>query len=1453
MRKLLHTFIFLFSISVFHVKAQQTNTIITGQITETVCREKSIALPFTSTGIFEASNVFTVQIRPTNSTQWTDLQTIGNSSPMNFIIPSTFDVSNWGSYFIRITASKPSIIGSQIGISSIFSKPKVSLIGSSLLNVNPFESTELRFTGTGLSPVKVVFDDSSSVNIFNLNSNNVPTNVSFYPSSTRDYKVVYSENVCGRGEATGNVSITVNPLPLKVLLKTNENVCVDGTMKIQYAAGGKFDSNNTFKIGLRQTFGNFREYEIDATEKDGIIEAKIPNFIQTGISYNVRLVSSSPRVISPWNTDFSFLIGEKHSAELVSANPIITWGKEVEIRVNYTGIGPWSVVLNDGTILYNNIIGLATNPASANYFITTIKPDKTQNYSIKSFSSACGSGGSGENSVNVTVKSGVVIDSLKQSLEVCLGDSFSARYTTKADFGSPNTLVAYVGISDNKSEAPLRIPATFNNGIVKVTIPTNLFASKPQLYSSYNLGIAFGNEEISYSSNFIRINSLPQASFANTNEINIATKSLVNLPLLVSGASPITITLSDSTVVQAQTWSGFVNNFTTQLPVPVIKMTPYKILSVSNACGVVTVNDNKTVTVNVRNLANNDISIKNAPSATCAGAKAKIHFNTLGNFNTNNQYSVELLQFETVVSVIGTGKTSPIEITIPENTILNTFNYFIRIRSSNPTAVSDRVAILINKKPEVSLLPLADLTRSILPNDKINFSINSNNSLINLSTYLFSDGSLLNGNSAVTKSFANSTTFSIKSASNECGEGIVRGNPYKITVVPFKIIPKFYNFSVTDNTIYDKKPCVGELINYAYSLSGNVEMGTTFNLQIASTKDSIFKDLVSKTTENPISVKLPLDLKDGNYFMRLVSNTSPQQISPFTTFGVQTPSTVTLSGLNAVNNTVTVNAPNPVTLKYDTKGGTPTTVLTGDGFSNFFRLILSNSSTYNYQITPLKSTTYTIKSVESSCGYGAIEGNPVKLTVIPTLYVQNAPPSAFCTGNESEISYAAYGEYEPGNIFTFSIISQSLLDNQGNSIKYEIGKITSNKNGIIKIKIPSDVPIGQYQLEVSSTKPAATSKYTIQTVATQPDITISGNTIINPGEEAYFNVFNNNIRKYPNYSDNLFYTLSNNLSYSPPPNLYRSVAFVKPSQTTTYTVSSVRNLCGLGKATGSFTVTVNPVFDKTITIDFNKTILNRSLCTGTSYDVYFLTKGIFSATNKFSVQISDKNGDNYKDIVSQGTQSPLKITIPDDLPEGNDYRIRVIATDKEVGSSSYLTPLIGSASPTLTLDSTTYFFKEGKPVNIKMNLTGTPPWAVKFGIEESTARSYFGIEKSPFTVQVNPSLPTTYKIFSINNEYCPGKIVGTNTVKIELITANEEIPDFEVKIFPNPTADKITIQSDNFKNTSLQITDNLGRQILQQNINKSETVLDISDFKTGQYYLQIERENKRNVYKIMKL
>ena len=206
------------------------------------------------------------------------------------------------------------------------------------------------------------------------------------------------------------------------------------------------------------------------------------------------------------------------------------------------------------------------------------------------------------------------------------------------------------------------------------------------------------------------------------------------------------------------------------------------------------------------------------------------------------------------------------------------------------------------------------------------------------------------------------------------------------------------------------------------------------------------------------------------------------------------------------------------------------------------------------------------------------------------------------------------------------------------------------------------------------------------------------------------------------------------------------------------------------------------------------------------------------------------------------------------MKPSTNYRIRVVASDKSVSSEANYVPLIlAGKGPTAIFDSSTYFFKEGKVIALKISFTGKAPWGIIFGIDEATAKYYSDITTSPYIINVNPIKPVTYKIFGVYAGGCSGKIVGTETVKVELITANEEIPNLEVKIFPNPTSDKITIQSDNFKNTSLQITDNLGRQILQQNISKSETVLDISDFKTGRYFLQIEREGKRNVYKIMKL
>jgi hypothetical protein len=475
----------------------------------------------------------------------------------------------------------------------------------------------------------------------------------------------------------------------------------------------------------------------------------------------------------------------------------------------------------------------------------------------------------------------------------------------------------------------------------------------------------------------------------------------------------------------------------------------------------------------------------------------------------------------------------------------------------------------------------------------------------------------------------------------------------------------------------------------------------------------------------------------------------------------------------------------------------------------------------------------------------------VKTVEKPTITVQKPNSTTFCGGEEMKLKYTTTGNYPSDNVFTFNLVYIINTANDPIITRYELGKSTL-LSGEIAFKIPTNMIFAYYQLEVSSSNPNVTKIYEefVFKISQKPQVTLSGTTVANSGISTLLNLISNSGGRYQ-------YILSDStqgeMIYS------KSYIGVKPTKTTVYKFLSVYNECGVGKSSGSATITVNPRSEKSVETDFNEIFrFSESypwICSGATYTVNFKTSGNFSATNKFTVQMSDENGENFKDVVTEETDFPLRLrfTTPDDLKPSIDYRIRVVASDKDVSSSANLFPLIRSGKgPTASFESLNYPLEAGKPVNIKINLTGKSPWNIIFGNDEKLAKYYYGITESPFIISITPNKTDTYRIFELSNG-CPGKVTGTNAVRVELITANQELPDLAVKLFPNPTSDKITIQSDHFKNTSLQILDNLGRQILQQNITQSQTVLDVSNFKTGQYLLQIEKDNKRNVCKIIKL
>lgn len=1414
-------------------------TLVQAQITlkptfYNVCRGSIMELPFTSNSSFEPDNIFKVQIKGTFDNSWTDLVASGTASPLKFTIQDSFPVDQYSNYSIRIISSKPQITSNEYAITRISSTPFIDLVGIADPVINPNSRTNLLINGYGTLPIKVVLDDSTSVNVSNFDyGRDFPV----YPTTSKEYKIAYTENVCGRGTASGSTKVTVNEIGLLPEPNFTEKLCIGSTLKLPYSVNGKFNKDNKFKIILKEASQEKKEYELDAVDKDGFLETIIPSNIRTGMGYVARISSSSPKALSPFTNDDPspdqlIIIGESPSAEISSYYSTVSFDEATSLGIALKGFGPWNITLSNGMFFQD------LSPYSYDTPINTpsFKLQKTTDLKIVSAVNACGAATINPKSVTITVPNStqIKINPLKENLNLCLGESFEATYSTFGDWGNEKELSAFLAEGQQLFYSKIIVPATFKDGKIKVTIPNDFFTktSSGNLY----LGIIYKNGAIAYSPFTVTVNSINRVVFYNESDIiTIPSSGEANLPIFIRGIGATTVILDDST---SQTFNptniGGTKFF---FRVKALETTTYKIASYSNLCGKASSTEDRWVTIKVTTPPKSAILINSFPQKICAGTSANVFFKTIGSFTSDNDFKVELSSNNGKTIILGTAKSSPIQIKIPENLLVDDLNpYYIKVVSTNPSLSSELSRIYINKIPSTKLSTSANISEGILSNKQISFNVVNYEGLRASNILTFSDGSTYYGNEDIYKSFSESKTFSLVSIKNECGINTNTQNDFVISVTPFIIRLPDESYTISE--------CADKLISFPYIIVGNMKIGTTFSLQIASKKDSIFRDVVVNTSDNPIKFKLPFSLEEGFYFIRLVSNTTPKTYSTWQLFRLYTPPIVELSTKDG-SNMITVNGEESADLVYKLKKGSSGNFTATDNYNqtyinSFFDVFDKDEITQ--KVNPTKSTTYTLKStIGVACGYGKVSGS-VKITVKPSVKLNSLESYTLCPEKDILLNYSTFGEFANDNILKFS-----LVDDKSNKI--EIGQI-NKLQGTLKLKMPKTFASSTYKMEVSSTNPV-TSKELVSYlgVSNLPDVTLSGNTIINQGQVTYINLINN--EAVADISSNLDFTLSDNIARSIyTPNKKASI-FVSPNQTTTYTLKSVSNICGLGKISGSATVTVNPASDKMISTSLPNNM--RYLCLGSTQELTFTYQGSFTANNKFSVQISDKNGDNYKTVASEGNGSPLKFKVPEDLPIGDNYRVRVIASDVNVSSASNIYPLGLRTISTAELDSTTYLFKEGKHVNMKINLTGTPPWYVKFGSDELLTAYSQAIYSSPYVRTITPLTPTSYKIFAVSDGYCLGKVLGTGIAKIELITANEDPKDLNITLFPNPTPNFVTIRSDYFKNTRLKIVDALGKDILEQDLVKSETVLDFSGFTTGLYFLQFNRDNKRVVYKIQKL
>ncbi|MPR33614.1 Ig-like domain-containing protein [Salmonirosea aquatica] len=246
---------------------------------------------------------------------------------------------------------------------------------------------------------------------------------------------------------------------------------------------------------------------------------------------------------------------------------------------------------------------------------------------------------------------------------------------------------------------------------------------------------------------------------------------------------------------------------------------------------------------------------------------------------------------------------------------------------------------------------------------------------------------------------------------------------------------------------------------------------------------------------------------------------------------------------------------------------------TGDGpwdytLSNNLTMKGVTENPQRITVTPERTTTYTVTEVANACGKGIPNGSAMVTVRIPTISTGNPTIANLCAGTSFTLPFQASGDFVTGNKFNVQI---SLTD--ADEGFRTIPTVRQGNDAIATV--PDTLPGGNYYVRVVGESPQFIIKGSVSpvtvTVKPRPTATLTGSTTILIGETATVNVaftgdgpwtfrFNDGIR------DSLITT-----SVTP------FVIVVKPSATTTYSLSTVSNQCGMGNVSGTARIQVDPI------------------------------------------------------------------------------------------------------------------------------------------------------------------------------------------------------------------------------------------------------------------------------------
>ncbi|CAH0995883.1 hypothetical protein EMA8858_02011 [Emticicia aquatica] len=208
------------------------------------------------------------------------------------------------------------------------------------------------------------------------------------------------------------------------------------------------------------------------------------------------------------------------------------------------------------------------------------------------------------------------------------------------------------------------------------------------------------------------------------------------------------------------------------------------------------------------------------------------------------------------------------------------------------------------------------------------------------------------------------------------------------------------------------------------------------------------------------------------------------------------------------------------------------------------------------------------------------------------------------------------------------------------------------------------------------------------------------------------------------------------------------------------------------KMQASFAIRFSPLAEyQIVPRNPNFVIINnldkKVYCIGDSLRISFNLEGLFENNNQLFVEISDQFGKNYQKIDARLNNEKLVIKLPDDFPEGDNYRVQLTATRPETTSAISENFAIRTY-PGVTLSAENGIINSGESTNLIFNFSGSGPW----DLDLSDSTFIKNIRQNSYQIAKSPLQTTTYSIISARNmcgEGIKGNATTINVVQPQIL------------------------------------------------------------------------------------